>query len=151
MPKIYRRSKSRRKTPEPQGSFLRTKSSDARRGRHRAAYLVVRSLGQPKEMAREIADKVRPRTLERDAMQKTRQAVEAGVKLAAEEILGLDPNFIRLDQKWGADLNADSLDCVELIMDWEEEFDVIIPDEAAEKWATVEDAVVGILELVNGK
>ena len=55
--------------------------------------------------------------------------------------LGVDQNKITENAKFIDDLGADSLDTVELIMQFEEEFEIEIPDEEAEKIATVEDAV----------
>lgn len=55
--------------------------------------------------------------------------------------LGVDPDKIRLESQFVEDLGADSLDLVELIMAMEEEFDLEIPDEDAEKLRTVGDVV----------
>ena len=55
--------------------------------------------------------------------------------------LGVDADKVTLDASFVDDLGADSLDVVELVMAFEEEFGVEIPDEAAEKIATVKDAV----------
>jgi acyl carrier protein len=57
------------------------------------------------------------------------------------EKLGVDAADITNDASFTNDLGADSLDTVELIMEFEKEFDVTIPDEDAEKIATVGDAV----------
>ena len=55
--------------------------------------------------------------------------------------LGVDAEKVKLEASFVDDLGADSLDVVELVMAFEEEFGVEIPDEAAEKIATVKDAV----------
>ena len=55
--------------------------------------------------------------------------------------LGVDEEEISSDARFIEDLGADSLDLVELIMALEEEFDLEIPDEDAEKISTVGDAV----------
>ena len=55
--------------------------------------------------------------------------------------LGVDANKITLDAKFIDDLGADSLDTVELIMQFEEEFEIEIPDEDAEKILSVKQAV----------
>ena len=57
------------------------------------------------------------------------------------EQLGLDESEIAKDASFVEDLGADSLDIVELIMAMEEEFEMEIPDEAAEKILTITDAV----------
>ena len=57
------------------------------------------------------------------------------------EQLGADKGDVKSDSSFVEDLGADSLDTVELVMAFEEEFEIEIPDEEAEKIATVEDAV----------
>lgn len=57
------------------------------------------------------------------------------------EKLGADKDEVLADAKFIDDLGADSLDTVELIMELEKEFDISIPDEDAEKIATVGDAI----------
>ncbi len=60
------------------------------------------------------------------------------------EELSVDANEVTPESTFVEDLGADSLDVVELVMRFEEEFDVEIPDEDAEKIATVGDAVTYI-------
>ncbi len=60
--------------------------------------------------------------------------------LIAEE-LAVDPSEVTAEASFIDDLGADSLDVVELVMAMEEEFDLEIPDEDAEKIETVQDAV----------
>ena len=62
------------------------------------------------------------------------------------EQLGKDESEIKMSSHFIEDLDADSLDTVELVMALEEEFDIDIPDEAAEKITTVESAVDFIVE-----
>ena len=57
------------------------------------------------------------------------------------EQLGAEPDEVQLSSTFIEDLGADSLDIVELIMAFEEEFNIEIPDEVAEKMRTVEDVV----------
>ena len=57
------------------------------------------------------------------------------------EQLGVDPEEVKIESSFIDDLGADSLDTVELIMAFEEEFGIEIPDEAAEKIKTVQDVV----------
>ena len=63
------------------------------------------------------------------------------VKKIAAQQLGVEENKINEESKFVDDLGADSLDTVELVMAFEEEFDIEIPDEEAEKIETVENAV----------
>ena len=57
------------------------------------------------------------------------------------EKLGVDEDIVTEDASFTEDLGADSLDTVELIMEFESEFDLTIPDEDAENIATVGDAI----------
>jgi acyl carrier protein len=68
------------------------------------------------------------------------------VQSVVAEQLGVDPDKVTLDAEFVQDLNADSLDLVELIMQLEEEFGVEISDEQAESIKTVGDAVEFIQE-----
>ncbi len=68
------------------------------------------------------------------------------VKEIAVDQLGVDEDDITMESKFIDDLEADSLDIVELMMALEEEFDLEIPDEDAEKIVTVGDAVNYIAE-----
>ena len=70
------------------------------------------------------------------------------VKSIIVEQLGVVEGDINLDSSFVDDLGADSLDVVELIMALEEEFDIEIPDEDAEKVVTVQDVVDYIKEHV---
>ncbi len=68
------------------------------------------------------------------------------IKAVVAEQLDCDIANIKEDSKFIEDLGADSLDVVELVMALEEEFDIEIPDEAAEKILTVADALNYIKE-----
>lgn len=63
------------------------------------------------------------------------------VKKVVVEQLSVDAGEVTAEASFQADLGADSLDTVELVMAFEEEFGIEIPDEEAEKIATVQDAV----------
>lgn len=63
------------------------------------------------------------------------------VKKVVVEQLSVDENEVTSTASFTADLGADSLDTVELVMAFEEEFGIEIPDEDAEKIVTVQDAV----------
>ncbi len=62
------------------------------------------------------------------------------------EQLGLERDKVKLSSKFVDDLGADSLDTVELVMAFEEEFDIEIPDEEAERITTVQEAVTFITD-----
>ncbi len=63
------------------------------------------------------------------------------VKAIIVDKLGVDESEVTNDASFTNDLGADSLDTVELIMEFEKEFDIQIPDDKAEAIATVGDAV----------
>jgi len=65
------------------------------------------------------------------------QAIEAKVIEIVSEQMGVDKAEISRETSFINDLNADSLDTVELVMEFEDEFDMSIPDEEAEKIQTV--------------
>ncbi len=75
--------------------------------------------------------------------------VQERVKNIIVEQLGVEADQVKPEAQFVNDLGADSLDTVELIMALEEEFDIEIPDEKAEKIKTVGEAVSYIEE--NGK
>jgi acyl carrier protein len=68
-------------------------------------------------------------------------AVEEKVKAIIAEQLGVKPEEVTIEASFVDDLGADSLDTVELVMAFEEEFSIEIPDEDAEKITTVGEAV----------
>lgn len=68
-------------------------------------------------------------------------SAEAKVKEIIINELGVDPDKVTAEASFVEDLGADSLDTVELVMAFEEEFGVDIPDEDAEQMRTVGDAV----------
>ena len=68
-------------------------------------------------------------------------ATEEKVRSIIVEQLGVDEDEVTMEASFTDDLGADSLDIVELVMAFEEEFGIEIPDEDAEKIATVKDAV----------
>ena len=65
------------------------------------------------------------------------------------EVLNVDENEIIMDTTFIDDLGADSLDVFQIIMGLEEEFDIEIPNEQAEKIVTVADAVEQIKSALN--
>lgn len=76
-------------------------------------------------------------------------SVEEKVKNIIVEQLGVDMESVTPEASFIDDLGADSLDIVELVMTMEEEFDLEIPDEDAEKIKTVTDVVNYIKAKVN--
>ena len=68
------------------------------------------------------------------------------VKAIIVDKLGVDENEVTPEASFTNDLGADSLDTVELIMEFEKEFNIAIPDDAAEKIGTVGDAIKYIEE-----
>lgn len=63
------------------------------------------------------------------------------VKKIVVDQLGVKESDVKNDAHFTDDLGADSLDTVELVMAFEDEFNIEIPDEAAEKIATIQDAI----------
>ncbi|HLR89938.1 MAG TPA: acyl carrier protein [Balneolaceae bacterium] len=74
------------------------------------------------------------------------QDVEEKIKSIIVDKLGVDESEVVAEANFTNDLGADSLDTVELIMEFEKEFDMSIPDEDAENIATVGDAIKYISE-----
>lgn len=68
-------------------------------------------------------------------------SIDTRVKEIIVENLGVDGEKVTADASFVEDLGADSLDTVELVMAFEDEFDIEIPDEDAEKLTTVGEAV----------
>lgn len=73
------------------------------------------------------------------------------VKAIIVEKLGVDPSEVTETASFTNDLGADSLDIVELIMDFEKKFEIEIDDNDADKISTVGDAIKYIEEIVNNK
>jgi len=81
----------------------------------------------------------------------TEQEVFEKVKGIIVELLGVDAAKVTPEARFREDLEADSLDLVELIMAFEEEFNEEIPDEDAQKITTVGGAVSYIMERAKAK
>lgn len=75
--------------------------------------------------------------------------IESKVKAIIVDKLGVDEAEVKNEASFANDLGADSLDTVELIMEFEKEFQIQIPDDQAEKISTVGDAVAYIEENVK--
>ncbi len=75
--------------------------------------------------------------------------IAAKVKAIIVDKLGVDENEVVNEASFTNDLGADSLDTVELIMEFEKEFNIAIPDDQAEKIGTVGDAVTYIEANIN--
>jgi acyl carrier protein len=72
--------------------------------------------------------------------------ISSRVKAIIVDKLGVDENEVVAEASFTNDLGADSLDTVELIMEFEKEFNIAIPDDQAEKITTVGDAISYITE-----
>ncbi|MBK6876349.1 MAG: acyl carrier protein [Ignavibacteria bacterium] len=81
----------------------------------------------------------------------TRSEIEARVRQAVIEKLGIEDSKVTNEASFINDLGADSLDTVELVMKFEEEFDIKIPDEDSEKIMKVGDAINYIADKVGSK
>ena len=79
------------------------------------------------------------------------QAIENKVIEIIREQMGVDKAEITRETSFINDLNADSLDTVELVMEFEDEFDMSIPDEEAEKIQTVGAAIDYIINIARSK
>jgi len=75
--------------------------------------------------------------------------IESKVKKIVSEQMGVAESEISRETSFVNDLNADSLDTVELVMEFEEEFELNIPDEQAEKIQTVGQAIDYIKEYLE--
>ncbi len=79
------------------------------------------------------------------------KAIEAKVIEIISEQMGVDKGEISRETSFINDLNADSLDTVELVMEFEDEFNMSIPDEEAEKIQTVGAAVDYIVQVAQSQ
>lgn len=80
-----------------------------------------------------------------------RDVALAAIRDVAVEVLSVEPDVVVEDARFKEDLDADSLDLVELVMGLEERFDVTIPEEDLEGVATVGQAVDLVLSKDAGK
>ncbi len=71
------------------------------------------------------------------------------LKQIIADVLNVDPEEITMNTTFSDDLGADSLDVFQIVMGIEEEFDIEVPPEKAEKIATVEEAVELIKAAIN--
>jgi acyl carrier protein len=72
------------------------------------------------------------------------------IKKIIAEVLNVEEDTITMESTFSDDLGADSLDVFQIIMGLEEEFEIEIPNEEAEKIVTVGDAVEQIKNAING-
>ncbi len=79
------------------------------------------------------------------------EEIEQKVIQIVSEQMSVDKNEISRETSFVNDLNADSLDTVELVMELEDEFDMTIPDEDAEKLKTVGEAISYIQKSLSVK
>jgi acyl carrier protein len=88
--------------------------------------------------------KIKKQILFKNLKKKIMSEIEAKVKAIIVDKLGVDEAEVTPNASFTNDLGADSLDTVELIMEFEKEFGISIPDEEAEKISTVGDAIAHI-------
>jgi acyl carrier protein len=88
---------------------------------------------------------------ERKTRVPSREEIEESVKQIVCDQMGVSRDKVTLETSFVNDLGADSLDTVELVMEFEDEFELNIPDEDAEKIQTVGDAVKYIEDKTAGK
>ncbi len=81
----------------------------------------------------------------------TSEEIKEKVTKIVSEQMGVDKAEITMETSFVNDLNADSLDTVELVMEFEDEFELSIPDEEAEKIQTVGHAVTFIAKAQSEK
>jgi len=81
----------------------------------------------------------------------TTSTIEQRVKQILVEQLGVEEDEVTPEAKLVDDLGADSLDCCQLVMDFEYEFDLDVPDEDAEKIETVQQIVDYVTKSLKGE
>ena len=102
----------------------------------------VRQRGEQRSRAYRVQQGKAPARVQRDSQEEKRVATTfERVRGIVAERLGVDEDTITMDSEFIGDLNADSLDLVEVIMALEQEFGTEIKDEDAESIRTVGDAV----------
>ena len=77
------------------------------------------------------------------------QSIAERIKEIIVDKLGVEPSEVTPEASFANDLGADSLDTVELIMEFEKEFNISIPDEAAEKIVSVGDSITYLEENIK--
>ena len=80
-----------------------------------------------------------------------RAEVLAALSEVAVEVLSVEPDQVTEEARFKEDLDADSLDLVELVMDLEERFDISVPEEDLENVATVGQTVDLVMSKVDAK
>lgn len=80
-----------------------------------------------------------------------REEVVVALREVAVDVLSVDPGAVVEDARFKEDLDADSLDLVELVMGLEERFDISVPEEDLENVATVGQAVDLVISKVGAK
>lgn len=81
----------------------------------------------------------------------TNSEIEAKVKEIIVDKLSVEESEVKMDASFANDLGADSLDTVELIMEFEKQFGITIPDDKSEKISTVADAIAYIEESLKAE
>jgi len=87
--------------------------------------------------------------IDTDTDTKTYKDVFHRVSAIVTRLLSVEATQVELEADFSKDLGADSLDIVELILSFEEEFNIVIPDEAASEISTIEQAVKYIAKKIS--
>lgn len=87
--------------------------------------------------------------MDTDTNTKTHKDVFHRVSAIVTRLLSVEVKQVELKADFSKDLGADSLDIVELILSFEEEFNIVIPDEAASEISTIEQAVKYITKKIH--
>ena len=88
-----------------------------------------------------VAPAIKPTPTTNQLQLMSDKSIEARVKDIIVDQLGVNADQVTIEAKFVEDLGADSLDTVELVMAFEEEFDIEVPDEEAEKLQSVGDVI----------
>lgn len=108
---------------------------------------VVWILPPPKKKKKEI--KVYVDALKSKTIRESYHEIESKVRSIIVDKLSVDESEVKDNANFEYDLGADSLDAVELVMEFEKEFEISIPDNQAEHISTVRDAISCIINNMN--
>ena len=125
-------------------------ADDLRANRKKISKEIGKLMGQgKKEEAEEIKKQVTEQAERLSELQENETELQAKVKEIICDKLSVDEAEVTNEASFANDLGADSLDTVELIMEFEKQFKITIPDDQAEKISTVGDAISYIEEHIK--